>query len=219
MCLINANSKFCSRTVITIVWYFIPRPHLMLRPGGQILGWCLSDQHACTDICLHCFSLMIYEHRRAYVYVLLYMYMYVYMAANLSSCGKTSRKYHIKFEVHCTCYVRILILQAQFNSCITLYMVAIGLPNNYFTVQPENLAGNLNLAVLVWWSSCLKISYLHILYVWRSLTELPNLNPPILFAMAIWAPTTKFNSCQYFWLNDIPHYRMQDLISMKKFAF
>ena len=27
----------------------------------------------------------------------------------------------------------------------------------------------------------------NISYVWRSLTKLPNLNPPIFFAMAIWA--------------------------------
>ena len=89
----------------------------------------MISMHAPTAFCTA--SLMMYEHRRAYVYVLLYMYMYMYMAANLSSFGKTSRKYYIKFEVHCTC---ILILQAQFNSCIALYMVAIGLPNNYFTV-------------------------------------------------------------------------------------
>ena len=44
--------------------------------------------------------------------------------------------------------------------------------------------GELNL--VVWWSAfataklkSTNISYLHI-YIWRSLTELPNLNPPIL---------------------------------------
>ena len=62
--------------------------------------------------------------------------------------------------------------------------------------------GELNLAV--WQSSfattklkSTNISYLHI-YVWRSLTKLPNLNLPIFFVMAIWGPTTKFNSRQYF---------------------
>ena len=38
------------------------------------------------------------------------------------------------------------------------------------------------------------ISYLYI-WVWWSLTESPNLNTPIL---AIWDPTAKFNSHQYF---------------------
>ena len=63
--------------------------------------------------------------------------------------------------------------------------------------------GELNLAV---WRSAwatvklksAKISYSHI-YIWWSRTEPPNLNPP----MAIWDPTTKFNSHQYFRLYGI----------------
>ena len=67
--------------------------------------------------------------------------------------------------------------------------------------------GELNLAV--WRSTfataklkCANISYLHI-YMWRSRTEPPNLNPPIFFAIAIWGPTAKFNSRQYFRLYGI----------------
>ena len=41
------------------------------------------------------------------------------------------------------------------------------------------------------------------IYVWWSRTEQPNLNPPIPFVMAIWDPTAKFNSHQYFRLYGI----------------
>ena len=57
-----------------------------------------------------------------------------------------------------------------------------------------------------WWSTFAtarlkfaNISYLRI-YVCQSLTELPNLNPPIIFAMVISCPAAKFNFCQYFLL-------------------
>ena len=47
-----------------------------------------------------------------------------------------------------------------------------------------------------------KVTYSHV-YIWRSRTKLPNLNQPIMFAMAIWDSTPKFNSLQYFRLYSI----------------
>ena len=56
------------------------------------------------------------------------------------------------------------------------------------------------------------ISYSHI-YVWRSRTDPPNLN---MFRMAIWDPTTKFNSRQYFWLYTV-FWMISDIIAQSTF--
>ena len=53
------------------------------------------------------------------------------------------------------------------------------------TVQPETFGGELKLVV------------------WRSIFAIAKLKSANTFAMAIWGPTTKFNSCQYFRLYSI----------------
>ena len=71
----------------------------------------------------------------------------------------------------------------------------------------RKFAEELNLAVwqTAWVTAKLKsteITYSRI-YIWRFYTKQPNLNLEIsasMFGMAIWDPTAKFNSCQYFWL-------------------
>ena len=73
-------------------------------------------------------------------------------------------------------------------------MVAL-LPYNWKTWRGIKFGG-----LAVYATAKLKIySYLHI-YIWRSLTKLPNLNPLIFLEWRFGAEPPNFNSCQYFQL-------------------